>query len=49
MALIIKLALGSNKVLGYAYAYQMVDFERHKLSKDGLNNFQLIVMPRISP
>ena len=48
MTLIIKLTLGSNKVLRYAYAYQMVDFERHKLSKDGLNHFLLIVMPRIS-
>ena len=48
-----KLALSSNKVLRYmhmhTYAYQSVGFERLKLSKDGLNHFPLVVMPRILP
>ena len=30
-------------------AYNRVGFERHKLFKDGLNHFLLVVMPRISP
>ena len=48
-----KLALGSNKVLRYmhihTYAYLRVGFERLKLFKDVLNHFLLVVMPRISP
>ena len=48
-----KLELGSNKVLRYihiyTYAYPRVGFKRLKLSKDGLNHFLLVVMPRISP
>ena len=47
-----KLTLGSNKVLKYmhmySYAYPRVGFERLKLFKDGLNHFLLVVMPRIS-
>ena len=30
-------------------AYQGQAFESLKLSKDGLNHFMLVVMPRISP
>ena len=56
-----KLALGSNKVLRYmdiyiyiyisiyTYVYPRVGFERLKLSKDDLNHFLLVMMPRISP
>ena len=48
-----KLALCSNKVLRYihiyTYAYPKVGFERLKLSKDGINHFLLVGMPRISP
>ena len=33
----------------YAYAYHRVGFVRHKLSKDGLNHFLLVVMPNILP
>ena len=49
MVLMMKWALGSNKVLRCKYAYHKVGFERRKLSKDGLNHFLLVVMPRISP
>ena len=48
-----KLALGSNKVLKYmhmySYAYPRVGFERLKLFKDDLNHFLLVVIPRILP
>ena len=30
-------------------AYHKVGYERLKLSNDGLNDFLLVVMPRISP
>ena len=53
MVLMMKLALGSNKVLRYmhicTYSYRRVGFERHKLFKDDINNFLLVVMPRILP
>ena len=53
VAQMMKLALGSNKVLKYmhihTYAYLRVGFDRLKLFKDDLNHFLLVVKPRISP
>ena len=43
MALIMKLAISSKQGIRiYAYMHM------HMLSKDGLNNFLLVVLPRIS-
>ena len=50
LVFLMKLAFISNRVLGvYAYEYLKDSFERLKLFKDGLNHFQLFVMPMISP
>ena len=52
MALMMKLVLVSNKVLGFMHiciCISKVGFKRHKIPKDGLNHFLLVVMPRISP
>ena len=50
MALMMKLTLDSNNVLGYMHiSIHEVSYEMLKLSKDGLNHFLLVVMPRISP
>ena len=43
-----ELAFSSNKVL-YAYSYYKGRLERHKLSKDGLHHFLLVVLLMILP